>query len=113
VRLLPFVNFAQMARSIIVGFVVAIFAIFTGSASAQHRVLLLHPGETRTFDAVNRGDTVLCRGLHLTVQRTPSYTHVRGAAFRRLGYRYVYGNGLVLSFAAPQPHRVTATCKRR
>jgi hypothetical protein len=50
-----------MTRPLIVAFVVMIFAIFTGSASAQHRVLLLHPGETRTFDAVNRGDTVLCR----------------------------------------------------
>ncbi len=102
-----------MTRPLIVAFVVMIFAIFAGSASAQHRVLLLHPGETRTFDEVNRGDTVLCGGLHLTVQRTPTYAHIRGMALKRLMYRYAYGPGLVLSFAAPQPHRVTAKCKRR
>jgi hypothetical protein len=102
-----------MARPVIVGFVVLIFAIFAGSASAQHRAFILRPGETRTFAAVNRGDTVSCGGLRLTVQRTPTYAHVRGVALERLIYRYAYGPGLVLSVAAPQGHRVTATCKRR
>jgi hypothetical protein len=102
-----------VARPLLVAFVVVIFATFAGSASAQHRALLLHPGETRTFDAVNRGDIVSCGELRLTVQRTPTYAHIRGIAVERLMYRYAFGPGLVLSFSAPQQHRVTATCNRR
>jgi hypothetical protein len=102
-----------MARPLIIGFVVLIFASFVGAASAQHRVLVIHPGETHTFTATHRGDTVSCGSLHLTVQLTPTYAHIRGETIKRLAYRYVYSQTLVLSVAAPQHHLITATCKRR
>lgn len=102
-----------MARPPIVGFMVVIFATYSGAASAQHSVLVLHPDETRTFDAAHRGDTVSCEGLRLTVQRTPTHAHISGVALQRLMYRQVYSAGLVLSVAAPLQHLVIATCKRR
>jgi hypothetical protein len=105
---------AHVVRALVVlGGLVVVSATLAGAASAQRRDLVLHPGQTRTFIGVHRGDTVSCKGLRLTVQMTPSYAHIRGATRRRLIFRYADAAGLVLSVATPQQHRVAATCERR
>jgi hypothetical protein len=102
-----------MARSVIVGLVVAMAsATGTTAASAQHRDLVIRPGQTRAFTAAHRGDTVSCEGLRLTIQSTPTYAHTPGIG-KRLAFHYAYAPGLVLSVRAPEQRLVIATCKRR